>query len=334
MRKALLSSMGWAVFLAACSVEPVGEGESGPVSEPVESVSFAQHPGRIEVLLGGRPLTAFHYDAKWDKPFLYPLRTSSGLVVSRGHPIDPRPGEERDHDWHRGIWYGHGDVNGHDFWRELGRDKTSLIVPTTEPTYRTEGDSGTIVAELGLQTEAQETIGTLQGAFTFSASDADIVIDAAISLRADEGQNLRFGDTEDGGFAMRLADEFRQDRGAILRNANGQTGTENIWGKAARWVDYSAAIDGKDVGVTMFDHPSNLRHPSRWHARGYSLCSANPFGLAEFTGETGSDGSFILSRRRGSHSSISRDHSGGAQRPRPNRAALHPLRGHRPAVTR
>ena len=294
MRKVLLSSIGWTAFLAACSVGTVGEGESGAVPEPVESVSFAQHPGRIEVFLGGRPLTAFHYDAKWDKPFLYPLRTSSGLVVSRGYPIDPRPGEERDHDWHRGIWYGHGDVNGHDFWRELGRDKTGLIVPTTEPTYRTERDSGTIVAELGLRTEAQETIGTLQGVFTFSASDAAIVIDAAISLRADKGQALRFGDTEDGGFAMRLADEFRQDRGAILQNANGQSGTENIWGKAARWVDYSAAIDGKDVGVTMFDHPSNLRHPSRWHARGYSLCSANPFGLGEFTGDVDSDGSFTL----------------------------------------
>ena len=239
-------------------------------------MSFAKHAGRIEVFLGGHPLTTFHYEDEWDKPFLYPLRTLSGVVVSRGYPIDPRPDEERDHDWHRGIWYGHGDINGHDFWRELGRDKTGLIVPIDEPTYRAESDRGTIVAELGLQSENQEIIGSLRADYAFSTSGAAVVIDAAISLRADRGQALRFGDTDDGGFAMRLADGFRQDRGALLLNSEGQSGTENIWGKASRWVDYSATIDGEDVGVTMFDHPSNLRHATRWHARGYSLCSANP----------------------------------------------------------
>ena len=294
VRKAVLSSIASILFLSACAGEPVGESASGSGSQPVDGVSFTKHAGRIEVFLEGRPFTAFHYEEEWDKPFLYPLRTSSGLVISRGYPIDPHPGEERDHDWHRGIWYGHGDINGHDFWRELGRDKTGLIVPIAEPTHRTEGERGSIAAELGLQTETQEIIGTLRGVYTFSMSDEAILIDAALSVRADKGRDLRFGDTEDGGFAVRLADAFRQDRGAILLNSEGQTGTENIWGKAARWVDYSATIDGRDVGATMIDHPSNLRHATRWHARGYSLFSANPFGLASFTGHPGDDGSFTL----------------------------------------
>ena len=93
---------------------------------------------------------------------------------------------------------------------------------------------------------------------------------------------------------MRLADAFRQDRGAVLRNSEGQEGTEGIWGQAARWVDYSTAIDGKHVGVAIFDHPSNLRHPTRWHARGYSLCSANPFGTGSFTGHKSNDGSHTV----------------------------------------
>jgi hypothetical protein len=32
----------------------------------------------------------------------------------------------------------------------------------------------------------------------------------------------------------------------------------------------------------IFDHPSNPRHPTWWHARTYGLCSANPFGIASF----------------------------------------------------
>jgi hypothetical protein len=30
------------------------------------------------------------------------------------------------------------------------------------------------------------------------------------------------------------------------------------------------------------DHPSNLRHPTWWHARHYGLFTANPFGQGHF----------------------------------------------------
>jgi hypothetical protein len=36
------------------------------------------------------------------------------------------------------------------------------------------------------------------------------------------------------------------------------------------------------VGVAIFDHPSNLRHPSWWHVRDYGLFAANPFGKRYF----------------------------------------------------
>ena len=34
--------------------------------------------------------------------------------------------------------------------------------------------------------------------------------------------------------------------------------------------------------VTLMDHPSNLRHPTWWHARDYGFMAANPFGRAAF----------------------------------------------------
>jgi hypothetical protein len=120
------------------------------------------------------------------------------------------------------------------------------------------------------------------------------VIDAVITIRADAGQALTFGDTDDGGFAIRLSEEFREDRGARLRNSEGLEGTKNIWGKPARWVDYSALIDGERAGVAILDHPSNLRHPSRWHARPYGLNAANPFALKSFTKDPTAEGAFTL----------------------------------------
>jgi hypothetical protein len=37
-------------------------------------------------------------------------------------------------------------------------------------------------------------------------------------------------------------------------------------------------VNGGDVTVAIFDHPSNHGHPTYWHARGYGLFAANPIG--------------------------------------------------------
>jgi hypothetical protein len=38
-------------------------------------------------------------------------------------------------------------------------------------------------------------------------------------------------------------------------------------GQRSKWCDFSLVgmLTGSPAGVTMFDHPSNLRHPSYWH---------------------------------------------------------------------
>jgi hypothetical protein len=277
---------------AACSGPP----ESGqPVAKGKNADTLLEErAARIHITLEGQPFTTFRFEQEWDKPFLYPLRTASGTVVSRGYPVEPRQGEEQDHSWHRGIWWGHGDINGHDFWRELGRGKTGVIVPASEVTYDEENGQARIAAPLALKTPQDEIIGTVREEFAFSKAGSLGIIDATMIIHADKGQALTFGDTEDGGFGMRLADEFRQDRGAVLINSEGQKDTENIWGKPAKWIDYSTTIEGKPVGVAMFDHPSNPRHPTRWHARGYSLCAANPFAVGDFTGDESNDGTYTI----------------------------------------
>jgi hypothetical protein len=70
-----------------------------------------------------------------------------------------------------------------------------------------------------------------------------------------------------------------------LTNSEGQQGEESIFGKSARWMDYSGPVaagrgpDRKAVieGITYFDHPENPRYPTHWHVRedgwmGASFC--------------------------------------------------------------
>lgn len=255
--------------------------------------TLRQHPDRVEIELDGRPFTAFHFNAKWDKPFLHPIRTVSGTIISRGWPVEPREGDEQDHAWHRGIWYGHGDINGEDFWREKPDRTTARLVLIGEPKLES-GTKGILEAVLAMTGAKGNRLGTIAERYEFRRESSQVLIESTIGISASQGIPLKFGDTDDGGFGFRLSTEFREDRGAELVNSDGLRGTERIWGKPARWVKYSAVVDGSHRGVAVFDHPSNLRHPSGWHARGYSLCSANPFAAGSFGRDKKLDGSYSL----------------------------------------
>jgi len=83
--------------------------------------------------------------------------------------------------------------------------------------------------------------------------------------------------------SMRLApNKFNQGKptGHIVNSEGVRDGA--TWGKRAAWCDYYGPVNGRIVGVAIFDHPRNPRHPTWWHVRDYGLFAANPFGLHEF----------------------------------------------------
>ena len=71
---------------------------------------------RVDVFIDGQPFTSYVWPEVLTKPVLYPLRSAQGTIVTRGFPLDPRPGERVDHPHHAGLWFNYGDVNGVDFW--------------------------------------------------------------------------------------------------------------------------------------------------------------------------------------------------------------------------
>ena len=66
------------------------------------------------------------------------------------------------------------------------------------------------------------------------------------------------------------------------------------WGKRAKWVDYYGPVNGQIVGIAIFDHPSNPRHPTWWHVRDYGLFAANPFGVHDFEGKPAGTGKLVV----------------------------------------
>lgn len=252
--------------------------------------------GRIDIPLEKKPFTTFHYEMEWDKPFLYPLRTASGTVITRKYPFEKNvAGERQDHPWHRGIWFGHGDINGIDFWRELGEGKTGRTEIKFPPKVELADRSALVSADFRLiGPDGTAIVGSVRQEFQITRLDGNNVIDAHFTVSADQGTALKMGDTEEGTFGIRLADEFREDRGAVLMNSDGLVGANKIWGKPAKWVDYSSTVGGEKCGVAVLDHPSNPKHPTFWHARNYALNAANPFGEHDFFKDPKRDGGMTI----------------------------------------
>ena len=66
------------------------------------------------------------------------------------------------------------------------------------------------------------------------------------------------------------------------RSSEGVTGL-GVWGTRAKWMDLFGNIGDEKISVVICDHPKNPYYPTYWHARGYGLFSANPFGWNDFT---------------------------------------------------
>ena len=56
-----------------------------------------------------------------------------------------------------------------------------------------------------------------------------------------------------------------------------------VWGTRAKWMDLFGNIGDEKISLVICDHPKNPCYPTYWHARGYGLFSANPFGWNDFT---------------------------------------------------
>ena len=261
-----------------------------PLCPGAPPVSFTQEPGRINVVIEGQPFGTLYCAPQQDKPFLFPLRSAAGVSVVRGWPIEPEPGDSRDHPHQRGLWWAHGATNGVDFW--TNGEKTGRYELKSGP--KVDSKTGTIRVELDMTTPAKNVIGSLIEEYTFAAEGSNRIVDFYVQILADRGQVITLGDTKEGVLGIRVCEELNESRGTTLLNSEGGVGEKAIWGKRARWVDYSGKVKGTAVGVAMFDHPSNPNFPTYWMARGYGLLAANAFGARDFSGDKTLDGSMLV----------------------------------------
>ncbi len=266
-----------------------------------QAVKLMRDGNRIDVAVGGRPFTSYYFDLVTPKPYIFPLRSAQGTVVTRSFPmVTNLPGEDQDEPHQRAMYFAHGDINGFDFWGEAAFPRWSRhsaakfgrTVFRKLESMQDGSEAGTLRSEFDLTTPEGKVIGSEIQAYSFRGDERSRIIDCVFTIIADHGP-LRIGDSKEGTFAIRVVKALESPRGHMA-NSKGSAGEKAIWGKRADWVDFYGNVGGEEVGIAVFDHPTNLRHPTYWHARAYGLLAANPFGLKEFTHDRHQDGSYAI----------------------------------------
>ena len=287
-------------------------GQAGAAESTTTGVVVLQTNDRVRVEINGALFTEYFFKMKQhpalmtDKnglsvtnptrhTYFYPLLGPGGVNMTRSWPMrNDVEGEEKDHPHHRSLWFAHGAVNGVDFWAETPK-------------------AGKIQHDQFLEVKSGQNEGVIKSTCKWVAADGKVVctdertfrvynrpanerlFDFEITIKAPPDRDVLFGDTKEGTMAVRVNEALRVSHGkgkpgtghivlstGVRDDAPPVKGDTKTWGKSAAWCDYYGVLNGKTVGLAMFDHPSNPVHPTWWHVRDYGLFAANPFGRHDF----------------------------------------------------
>jgi hypothetical protein len=269
------------VFALAAAAVPAAE--SGRVSIKAEK-------GQVEFRVGDDLFTRYHIGPEVAKPYLWPVNAANGVAVTRAWPMVKEGAVSTDHVHQKSAWFCHGDVipegvtltekvrgvDGVDFWAESKGHGIIACVDVAKP------EGSKLQTRNEWRTAGGKTILTEKRGWALYDLGGPRLIVMTTDLTPAAGPVV-FGDTKEGAFGVRVSDQLRvgerdkKNPKSRITNAAGKQSEKACWGYPSDWCDYSGEIDGKPVGIAVFD---DSRNPVRacWHVRDYGLLAANPFG--------------------------------------------------------
>jgi len=296
--------IGGLMLLMACSAQPDNKTTRFNIVENTADK-------RIDITIDGEPFTSYIYPDALMKPVLYPLRTSKGTLITRGWPMDPRPGERVDHPHHVGMWFNYGNVNGLDFW-----NNSTAIAADKKEDYGTirhvavnnmTADDDEAILEVTMDWQKPDGTSLLkeETKYIFTEEGDERAIELITKLTALD-EDVSFMDNKEGLLGIRVARElehpsdvpekFTDANGIVTEvaemNNEGVSGNyrssegiegDSVWATRGKWVNLNGKIGEEPVSLVILDNPDNVGYPTYWHARGYGLFAANPLGQKEFS---------------------------------------------------
>ncbi|MBB2947324.1 hypothetical protein FB565_007092 [Actinoplanes lutulentus] len=239
----------------------------------------------VTVTAGDVPLFTYVYrpdtvQLESPKPYLHPIRTLAGDVVSLFRP--------HDHVWHKGIAWSLPHVGEHNFWggptyvhgqsyvqqenNGSAVHRTMIALTPSSLTHRLDwlAQDGTPVLTEE-RTLGFAVIDDLSWVLTFSTAMTNV-----------SGGTLAFGSPttkgrENAGYGGLFWRGPRSFTGGTLIH-DGGTGGDELRGTRAAWFGFRGRHDDVDRSstVVVVDDAANPHHPPQWFARSEQFACLNP----------------------------------------------------------
>ena len=279
--------------LAAGFIVTAATSSGAEVAEGKRQLSWRKTEASLALLNSQKVVWQFNHLGDGSEkgcPFFHPLATLDGAVLT-----DFRP---RDHLWHRGLRFSWKIINGvDDYWawpegkqlwpeKEMGETEVKAVsaianddysaVFELQLSYHPPDKPADLTEKLMIRVSAPDRDGSymIDWRSVFTAGDRGAVLDRTPILGEQDGKWY-------GGYAgLQLRLPYDQLSGWMISNSEGIQVTQQsdtaaaerrkslqpIHGMPARWLNLVVdRADGMSGGVTIFDHPKNLRHPTPWH---------------------------------------------------------------------
>jgi hypothetical protein len=251
----------------------------------------------VDVRSGDGPLFTYVYRPdtarrESPKPYLHPVQTLAGDVVSLFRP--------HDHVWHKGIAWSLPNVGEHNFWggptyvdgRSYVQLENNGSAVHREMTALSVGAGRADIAH-DLDWTAQDGRAVIDEHRTLTATVLDhtswvLIFETAMTNVS--GATLDFGSPttkgrDNAGYGGLFWRGPRSFTGGTVQSPAG-TGADDLRGTRADWFAFRGRHDGtgRSSTIVMIDDSDNPRHPPQWFTRSEHfacLCPA-PFFSEEF----------------------------------------------------
>jgi len=220
---------------------------------PARALEVAQDASNLTFSADGRPVLTYRHAGYPFKPYVAQLCTPAGVAVLRDSPSD--------HKHHHGLMFA-VEAAGVDFWGEFpGRGCGQQMQRQWSHTATGLSQDLDWAGTNGVALVREERSLRLHSAHGLPAT----LVTWRTTLAAAPGQtSVTLGGHHYYGLGARFVTSL--DKVATFQNAAGAAG-EIVRGDerltAARWCAISGVVEGKPITCALFDHPQNLRHPSR-----------------------------------------------------------------------
>ncbi|WP_436530877.1 PmoA family protein [Actinoplanes sp. HUAS TT8] len=214
------------------------------------------------------------------KPYLHPIRTLAGDLVSLFRP--------HDHVWHKGIAWSLPHVGEHNFWGGPTYVHGRFYVQQPNngsAVHRHVLDVGRdrFVHELDWFSQAGAPVLSERRALTFAlVDDVSWVLTFATAMTNVSGATLAFGSPttkgrDNAGYGGLFWRGPRSFTGGAVQSPSASGGDE-LRGERAAWFAFRGVHDGsgRNSTVLIVDDTENPRHPPQWFARSEQFACLNP----------------------------------------------------------